>query len=69
MHTAADYREMAEECFEWAASALTDEIRATYINIAQMWLEAAARLDGGLPVRRAYVTDPKQGNGKLDEPS
>ena len=37
MHTAAEYREMAEECFEWASAAPTDEIRATYISIAQIW--------------------------------
>ncbi len=68
-HTAAEYREMADECFEWTAGALTDKIRATYISIARMWLEAAAQLDGGLPVRRAHVPDPKQGNGKSNEPS
>jgi hypothetical protein len=47
--TAAQYRELAEECFEWAASALTDEVGATYLSIAQIWLQAASRLDGGLP--------------------
>jgi hypothetical protein len=40
---------MAEECFEWAATAVTDEIRATYLSFAQIWLQAASRLDGGYP--------------------
>jgi hypothetical protein len=67
MHTAAEYREMAEECFDWAAAALTDEIRATYLSIAQIWLQAAARLDGGLPIRGGFPV-PKRGNGKSTEP-
>jgi hypothetical protein len=68
VHTAAEYRELAEECFEWAATAVTDEVRATYISIAQIWLQAASRLDGGLPIRGALIPVPNQGIGKLDEP-
>ena len=34
MHTAAGYRKLAEECFEWASKASTDENRATYENLA-----------------------------------
>jgi hypothetical protein len=34
MHRAAEYRQMAEECFEWAATALIDEIHTTYLSIA-----------------------------------
>ncbi|MGB6659072.1 MAG: hypothetical protein WBE90_08240 [Xanthobacteraceae bacterium] len=67
MHTAAEYREMAEECFDWAAAALTDEIPATYLSIAQIWLQAAARLDGGLPIRGGFPV-PKRGDEKLTEP-
>jgi hypothetical protein len=47
--------------------ALTDEIRATYLSIAQIWLQAAARLDGGLPIRGGFPV-PKRGDGKLTEP-
>jgi hypothetical protein len=68
MHTADEYREMAEECFEWANTALSEEVRLTYINIAQIWLQAAACLDAGLPIRRTPFPDPAQGNGKLREP-
>ena len=65
MHTAAMYREMAEECFKWAATAVTDEARATYLSIAQIWLQAA-RLDGGLPIRGARLPDPPAGNGEIE---
>jgi len=67
MHTAAEYREMAEECFEWATAALTDEIRATYLSIAQTWLQAASKLDGGLPIRGAIIAARAPGDGKLDQ--
>jgi len=44
-----------------------DEVRATYLSIAQIWLQAAARLDGGLPIRGGFPV-PKKGEGKLEEP-
>jgi hypothetical protein len=62
MHTAAEYRAMAEECFQWAETAFNDEVRANYLGIAQIWLQAAARLDGGLPVRGKVI--PEHSNGK-----
>jgi hypothetical protein len=66
MHTAAEYRVMAEECFQWAETALNDEVRANYLGSAQIWLQAAARLDGGLPVRGKVI--PKHSNGKWRDP-
>jgi hypothetical protein len=36
VHTAAQYRKLADECFEWAAKASTEENRATYLSIAQI---------------------------------
>ncbi len=68
MHTAAQYRKMAEECLEWAATALNDEVRANYLGIAQIWLQAASRLDGGLPILGAVIPLPERGDGKSDEP-
>ena len=68
MHTAKQYRKFAEECFEWAAKASTDANRASYLSIAQIWLQAASRLDGGLPIRGALIPVAKQDDGKLDEP-
>ena len=67
MHTAAEYRKMAEECFEWAATALDDEVRANYLGMAQIWLEAASKLDGGLPIRGGVIPVAKLGDGKSDE--
>jgi hypothetical protein len=46
MKTAVEYREMADECFNWAREARTDEIRASCLRLAQIWLDAASKLDG-----------------------
>jgi hypothetical protein len=51
MKTAAEYRAMAEECFGWAREAQTDEVRESYLRLAQVWLDAASKLDG-LPSAR-----------------
>lgn len=60
MHTAAEYRGMAEECFEWAKTALNDEVRDNYLGLAQIWLRAASKLDGGLPIRVALIPASRQ---------
>jgi hypothetical protein len=44
--TAAEYRAMAEECIKWAGEAYTDEVRESYLQLAQIWLETASRIDG-----------------------
>ena len=51
MKTAAEYRAMAEECFAWAREARTSEVRASYLQLAQVWLDAASKLDGLPPIR------------------
>jgi hypothetical protein len=51
MKTAAEYRTMAEECFEWAREARTDEVRASYLQFAEVWLNHASKLDGLPPTR------------------
>jgi hypothetical protein len=56
MKTAAEYRAMAEECFEWAREALTDEVRASYLQLAQVWLDAASKLDGAPPIANPVNT-------------
>jgi hypothetical protein len=58
MTTAAEYRAMAEECFCWAREAVTDESRFSYLGMAQIWLEAASKLDG-LPAIRNPNPDDK----------
>jgi hypothetical protein len=46
MKTAAEYRAMAEECFKWAREAQAEEVRVSLRQLAQAWLDAAAKLDG-----------------------
>jgi hypothetical protein len=48
MKTAAEYRAMAEECFKWARETRDDEVRVGYLQLAQVWLDAASKL-GSLP--------------------
>lgn len=50
MTTAIEYRLMADECFQWARVAKTNSVRLTYLGIAKIWLEAAVRPDGELPI-------------------
>jgi hypothetical protein len=51
MKTAIEYRAMAEECFQWARETHDRAVRAGYLGLAQVWLDAAAKLDG-LPATR-----------------
>ena len=51
MKTAAEYRALAEECFQWARETHDRAVRAGYLGLAQIWLDAAAKLDG-LPAKR-----------------
>ena len=53
MKTAGEYRAIAEECFTWAREAHTEEVRDSYIQLAQVWLNAASLLDGAPPTRIA----------------
>jgi hypothetical protein len=45
MITAAEYREWAEECLEWAAEAATPEERDRHIRSAEIWLQSALRTE------------------------
>ena len=46
MKTAAEYRAMADECFKWAREAQTKVVRASYLQLAQVWLDTASKIDG-----------------------
>ncbi len=59
MKTAAEYRAMAEECFEWARAVRTSEVRASYLQLAQIWLDIASKLDG-LPATRTVSVPDEQ---------
>jgi hypothetical protein len=40
MKTASEYQATAEECFRWAGEANREEVRDSYIQLAQVWLNA-----------------------------
>jgi hypothetical protein len=50
---AAHYRAMAAECFQWASQAKTREARAPLLQLGQIWLNTASRLDGRPATRTA----------------
>ena len=43
MSSAEEYREFAEECLGWAKTARSDQERRIFLQMAEVWLEAAAR--------------------------
>jgi hypothetical protein len=45
MATAADYRKLAEECFEWARKSADESVREHYANLGRFWLECVARFE------------------------
>jgi hypothetical protein len=61
--TAAEYRAMAEECFKWARETIDDEVRASYLRLGQIWLDAAHKLDGLPPSPTAPATDERKKAG------
>jgi hypothetical protein len=56
MATAAEYRKLAEECFEWAQEARDVGVRQHYAKLCEIWLESAARAE----LRSAVIVPPKQ---------
>jgi hypothetical protein len=44
--SAREYREFADECMGWAKTARSEQERQIFLQMAQTWLWAAARLDG-----------------------
>jgi hypothetical protein len=53
MKTAAEYRAMAEECLQWAREAKAEEVGVSLRQLAQVWLDAASKLDGLPPTQPA----------------
>jgi hypothetical protein len=45
MATAAHYRELAEECFQWASEARDVTVRQHYAKLCEIWLECAKRAE------------------------
>jgi len=52
--TAAEYPAIAEECFKWARKTYTAEVRETYLQLAQFWLELASKCDGPRAAKRTW---------------
>ena len=48
MTTAAEYRQYARECLDSASDAISEDLRNQFLEIAKLWMLAAARLDGGV---------------------
>ena len=57
MKTAAEYRAMADDCFKWARDTQTDEVRASYLQLAQIWLDTASKIEGFPPTRSPLAPD------------
>jgi hypothetical protein len=57
MKTAGEYRAMAEECFKWSREAKDDEVRESLLQLAQVWLDAASKLDGPPPTPTQSESD------------
>jgi hypothetical protein len=45
MSSAKEYREFARECMDWARTARSEQERAIFTQMAQTWVEAAARIE------------------------
>jgi hypothetical protein len=46
MTTAAEFREYARECLQWAAEATDEAARQALVETAKFWTHAALKLDG-----------------------
>ena len=57
MKTAAEYRAMADECFKWAREAQTKEVRKSYLQLAQIWLNTASKIDSLPPTQSPLAPD------------
>ena len=60
MKTAAEYRAMAEEWFKWAREAYDEDVRASYLQLGQIWLDAASKLDGLPATQRAPALNERK---------
>jgi hypothetical protein len=66
MATAAEYRAMAEECFKLAREARTKEVRKSYLQLAQIWLNTASQIDVLPATRHRHQVQP---NRRISLPS
>jgi hypothetical protein len=48
MSSASEFREFARECLDWARTARSEQERAIFMQMAQTWIEPAARLGSAI---------------------
>jgi hypothetical protein len=63
MKTAAEYRALAEECFKWAREVADQEVRAGYLALGQVWLDAAVKIDDLPAAPTAFAADERKKAG------
>jgi len=54
---------MADECFKWAREARADQVRVSLLQLAQVWLDAATKLDGLSQTRTTSAPDEPSKTG------
>ena len=57
MKMAAENRAMADKCFKWAREERADEVRVSLLQLAQVWLDAATKLEGLSQTRATSAPD------------
>ena len=50
MAEAQEYRQYAAECLESARTAIAEEVRRHFLELARMWMTAAQQLDDGISI-------------------
>jgi hypothetical protein len=65
MSSAKEFREYADECMDWARTARSERERAIFLEMAQTWMAAAARLERG-PAK--WVENARSGGTRKDGP-
>jgi hypothetical protein len=50
MPEAHEYRQYAAECLESARTAMTEEVRKHFLDLAKMWMTAAQQLEDGISI-------------------
>ena len=62
--TEAEYQERAEHCRKMAAAATTDELKASWLFTAEMWLQMATAKQRRSPEAQFHTITDAQGTGQ-----
>jgi hypothetical protein len=60
MTTAQEYRQYAEECLRWARTAKSDAERTQFLEMANVWVQAASMKDGAPPTAPSTAETKRQ---------